>query len=105
MTRRPPRDNESEDLIPADPHYLGAAPAVTVEALEAIAPLDRDQRAERRGDLRRGANPGIRAGARAETRVVHVRGIEKTVQAQQAPRRPRSGPTDDGTAIVTDQRR
>ena len=48
----PPRGrNESEDFIPADAEHLRPAPPVRIDALEPVAPLDREQRAERRRRL------------------------------------------------------
>src|SRR5438045_1317474 len=70
----------SENFVAADSHDLRTVPAVGVDALHAIAPLDREQCAERRRALERGAEAGEIAQSAAEPRIMHLGGIGESVE-------------------------
>ena len=85
---------------------MRAARPVRVDALEAVAPLDRDQRPERRRRLERRTEASVVAQAAAKSRIVHRRANRRSHRdARACPADQRERAAQDGAAIIADQRR
>src|SRR5712671_298313 len=71
----------SESAIHGKAQRLRADATVFLNALEAVAPLERQQRAERSRRLDAGADTWIRPERRGPSRVVYQRRVAETVDA------------------------
>src|SRR5262249_15183311 len=104
-TRIPRMITPSKDFVPGDSHDVRPHVTVRVHATKAEAPLDGNERAERRRRLDSGAKSRVVANAASESWIVDPGRIDKPIHADRAAGRPGDSAPKHGAAVVAHERR